>query len=71
MSDERAHGSTEAISNTYSMNYDDLDDRIEGEENEPQNGNEQDENEIKSMTFTLCIITAHTIFFLFNLSFIW
>lgn len=53
MSDERAHGSTEAISNTYSMNDDDLDDRIEGDENRPVNGSEQNENENENegMTF--------------------
>lgn len=45
MSDERAHGSTEAISNTYSMNDDDLDDRIEENENGPLNGEEQEEQE--------------------------
>lgn len=76
MNDERAHGSTEAISNTYSMNDDDLDDRIEGDENGPLNGNEQDENEIESMTFILgnstlfCIRVAHIIN-PFYLSFIW
>lgn len=60
MGDERAHGSTEAISNAYSMNDDDLDDRIEGDENKPLNGgNEQDQNEVESMSF---IFGNNTIF---------
>lgn len=69
MSDERAHGSTEAILNTYSMNDDDLDDRIEEDKNGPLNVNEPDEHEIESMTFILgsstlfCIRVAHTISF--------